>query len=278
MSVMSEIIYSKWFTGNAYENPYWRETIQMSVMSEIMYSKCERKMHMRTHTGEKPLKCQLSQKSCTQSSQLRIHMKTHTGEKPYTCQLCQKSFSRSDGLQEHMRTHTEKKLYECQFCQKSYASVRGLNCHMKTHTVEAPYLCKICNKRFTLFGILQRHRRTHATEKTPNQYDPCDSSSAKQFGLYGGAQTRCLEMQNQSTANLPVRFEALNVEECLCISITKSPKDGKPFVEKSFGCGICNEMLEVEKEFKDHCSSHRFFPPDDLFIDMCSFVIPKICS
>ena len=83
--------------------------------------------------------------------------------------------------------------------------------------------------------------------------------------------TQCLEMQNQSTANLPVRFETLIVEECLCISITKSQKDGKPFLEKSFGCGICNEMLEVE-EFKDHCSSHRFSPPDDLFIDMIVFI------
>jgi len=178
-------------------------------------------------------------------------MRTDGGEKPYICQLCQKLFSRSDGLQEHMRTHTEKKFCECQFCQKSYASVRGLNRHIITHTVEAPYLCEICNKRFTLFGILQRHRRTHATVKTPNQHDPNNSSSAKQFGLYAGAQTRCLEMQNQSTANLPVRF------------------DGKPFLERSFGCGICNEMLEVEEEFKDHCSSHRFCPPDDLFIDMC---------
>ena len=28
-------------------------------------------------------------------------------------------------------------------------------------------------------------------------------------------------------------------------------------------------MLEIEKEFLEHCSSHRFSPPDDLVADLC---------
>ena len=58
-------------------------------------------------------------------------------------------------------------------------------------------------------------------------------------------------------------------EERLSISMAKSPDDTKPFLEKSFGCGLCGEVLEIEKEFVDHCYNHRFSPPDDLIFDTC---------
>ena len=61
----------------------------------------------------------------------------------------------------------------------------------------------------------------------------------------------------------------IGFEECVCNSITNSPDDSKPFLEKSFGCGICGEMLYIEKEFQKHCSGHRFSPSDNLFLDIC---------
>jgi hypothetical protein len=44
--------------------------------------------------------------------------------------------------------------------------------------------------------------------------------------------------------------------------------DGKAFLSKSFGCGVCKELLETEKEFLEHCYVHRFAPPDNLVVDL----------
>ena len=61
----------------------------------------------------------------------------------------------------------------------------------------------------------------------------------------------------------------ISFAESLCINKIKSPEDAKPYLEKPFGCGICEEIVESHKEFAEHCSSHRFSPPDDLCIDLC---------
>ncbi|CAI0652309.1 unnamed protein product [Colletotrichum noveboracense] len=133
-------------------------------------SKLER--HMQTHTGYKPVKCEVCQAALSAKQSLAQHMRIHTGEKPWKCNFldCTQSFKQQSALTMHKRTHTGEKPLSCEICGKKFGESSNLSKHRKTHNVKGQFTCEVCGKDFHRLDQMRRHMRVHDNKDKDTQH------------------------------------------------------------------------------------------------------------
>ena len=67
--------------------------------------KCNLKAHLETHKSvdARSFKCSQCSHTATTEPLLRLHMHSHTGERPYVCDLCGESYRRPSNLRRHKK-------------------------------------------------------------------------------------------------------------------------------------------------------------------------------
>ncbi|XP_041976525.1 zinc finger protein 658B-like [Aricia agestis] len=64
---------------------------------------------------------------------LKIHIRTHTGYKPLRCRHCARAFGDPSNLNKHVRLHAADAAYACALCGKRLARRRDLQRHLTSH-------------------------------------------------------------------------------------------------------------------------------------------------
>lgn len=156
---------------------------------------------MRIHTGERPHKCSVCNKTFIQSGQLVIHMRTHTGEKPYKCPVegCGKGFTCSKQLKVHSRTHTGEKPYHCDICFRDFGYNHVLKLHRVQHYGSKCYKCTICDETFKSKKEMEAHIKGHANEMPDDddEQQTVASSSTSTLSTSNQSQPHHLQQQNK---------------------------------------------------------------------------------
>ncbi|XP_022109457.1 zinc finger protein 502-like [Acanthaster planci] len=162
------------------------------ICSKPFRSRSEIKVHMRTHTNERPFQCGICHKVFKLLTHLKDHMLIHTGERPFTCNVCNSAFRRDSALRRHLlRMHSKDKRHVCKVCSKAYASPVDMRRHQKSHLKDHSGLQKKQGGRKKL-KKLKKQKKDKKLESHPQE------DGSKEKGMVQKSNEEGMEQEDTS--------------------------------------------------------------------------------
>ncbi|XP_053688875.1 zinc finger protein 665-like [Sabethes cyaneus] len=110
------------------------------------------------HDNDRKFQCQVCEKILLSSEGLKLHLRGHSEDQLVMCELCGKGFSQPYRLREHMTRHArESNEQRCRICNRAFRDPAKLELHLKSHSGETEFCCTPCHRYFAT----ERHYRLH---------------------------------------------------------------------------------------------------------------------
>lgn len=131
--------------------------------------------HIETHS-EEFVSCEVCSRQFSNKRCLKVHILTHSEDKPFHCDQCPETFISKRCLEYHKRFHGEKleKTFKCEYCFTTLCSEFSLKNHIqRKHSVSA--ICEICKVECQTKELLKEHIKS---SHNPFECSVCSKSFA----------------------------------------------------------------------------------------------------